>query len=81
MPPPEPARLRSVPPEGDGAAGADLLVDGCVSVAEAAKFTGLGRTSIYAAMDSGELVSIKRGRRRLVPRRALVAWLERGLVP
>lgn len=75
--PREPTRLRPVPAERDPA---DLLAGGCFSVTEAAKFAGLGRTSIYEAMDSGELPSLKRGRRRLIPKRALIAWLAEGLV-
>jgi excisionase family DNA binding protein len=37
-----------------------------VSPAEAARLAGLGRTSIYCALGSGELKSIKIGKRRLI---------------
>jgi excisionase family DNA binding protein len=38
--------------------------------------TCLGRSQLYKAMDAGELGSIKVGRRRLIPREALVAYVE-----
>jgi excisionase family DNA binding protein len=46
-----------------------------VSPAEAARVTGLGRTTIYAAITDGSLASLKVGRRRLVRIAALEAWL------
>jgi excisionase family DNA binding protein len=46
-----------------------------VSPAEAARLSGLGRTSIYAALGSGGLKSIKIGKRRLIAVEALRAWL------
>lgn len=51
------------------------LDDGCLSVAGAAGFAGVGRTTLYAAITAGALATVKVGRRRLVPRRALVRWL------
>jgi excisionase family DNA binding protein len=55
------------------------LADGCFSIAEAARFSGLSRSTLYEAMESGLLPFVKIGRRRLVPRRALVEWLASGL--
>lgn len=46
-----------------------------VSPSEAARITGLGRTSIYAAIKDGDLKSIKLGRRRLIRIIALEEWL------
>jgi excisionase family DNA binding protein len=46
-----------------------------VSPAEAARLAGLGRTSIYSALGSGALKSIKIGKRRLIAIEALRAWL------
>lgn len=37
------------------------------SVAEAAERLGIGRSALYAAMGSGQVRSVKVGRRRLVP--------------
>ena len=46
-----------------------------VSPAEAARLSGLGRTTIYAALGSGGLKSIKIGKRRLIALDALRSWL------
>ena len=42
-----------------------------VDIATAARLLGISRTSLYAALDSGQLASRHIGRRRLVPRSAL----------
>jgi len=47
-----------------------------VSVAEAAKIVGLGRTKVYAAIADGTLPTVKIGRRRLVRIEALNQWLK-----
>lgn len=57
-----------------------LVADGAVTVRQAAAFTGLGKTALYDAMDAGRLAYLKVGKRRLIPRRALVKWLAAGLV-
>ncbi|HEX4606733.1 MAG TPA: helix-turn-helix domain-containing protein [Urbifossiella sp.] len=57
----------------------DLAADGAVSVAEACVFLGLGVTEMYAMMGRGELPYAKLGRRRLIPRKALVALLLRHM--
>jgi excisionase family DNA binding protein len=57
----------------------EVLSDGCVGIHEAVRFSGLSRSTLYAAMDIGELAFVKIGRRRLLPRRALVEWLAFGL--
>jgi excisionase family DNA binding protein len=46
-----------------------------VSPGEAARLAGLGRTTIYGALGSGALKSIKIGKRRLITVEALRAWL------
>ena len=45
-----------------------------VDIATAARLLGISRTSLYAALDSGQLASRHIGRRRLVPRSALEAY-------
>lgn len=40
-----------------------------------ARLAGLGRTSIYSALGSGELKSLKIGKRRLIAVEALRTWL------
>lgn len=47
-----------------------------VSPAEAARLVGIGRTTLYAAISSGELSSLKLGKRRLIVVAALRAWLQ-----
>ena len=47
-----------------------------VSPAEAARLAGVGRTTIYKAIGSGALRSLKIGKRRLILTVSLSAWLE-----
>jgi len=47
-----------------------------VSPNEAARLSGLGRTTLYAALSSGELKSIKLGARRLIMLDTLRDWLK-----
>lgn len=46
-----------------------------VSPAEAARRSGLGRTTIFAAIKDGDLKSIKIGARRLIMVDSLKTWL------
>jgi excisionase family DNA binding protein len=46
-----------------------------VSPAEAGRLAGIGRTTIYHAISSGDLKSLKIGARRLVTVEALHQWL------
>jgi excisionase family DNA binding protein len=46
-----------------------------VSPAEAGRLAGIGRTTIYHAISSGDLTSLKIGARRLVAVDALRDWL------
>jgi excisionase family DNA binding protein len=46
-----------------------------VSPAEAGRLAGIGRTTIYHAISSGDLKSLKIGARRLVAIEALREWL------
>jgi excisionase family DNA binding protein len=48
-----------------------------VSPNEAARLCSIGRTTLYAALSSGELVSVKIGTRRLITIDALRAWLRK----
>ncbi len=59
----------------------DILAEGAMYVNDAVKFASIGRTELYEAMARGELPYVQRGKRRLIPRRALVALLRRDLVP
>lgn len=42
---------------------------------EVAKVCGLGRTTVFELIKSGELESVKVGRARLVPAAAITRWL------
>ena len=44
-------------------------------VEEAVEATGIGRSYIYLALKHGELASLKLGKRRLIMRDDLLAWL------
>lgn len=46
-----------------------------VSPAKAGELAGVGRTTIYNAISSGELRSLKIGARRLIAVEALQEWL------
>ena len=48
-----------------------------VSPNEAARLCSIGRTTLYAALSSGELKSLKIGTRRLITIEALRDWLRR----
>lgn len=47
-----------------------------VAPAEAARLAGVGRSTLYLALKSGALPSIKLGKRRLIRVDALEAWLD-----
>ena len=49
-----------------------------VSPSEAARLAGVGRTTLYAALSSGDLTSIKIGTRRLITVDAIRAWLKQN---
>lgn len=57
-----------------------LLEDGTMNVKDAVAFTGFGKSVIYEAMDDGTLPHVQRGRRKVIPRRALIEWLADRLV-
>jgi len=45
-------------------------------VSEAAALLGIGRTNVYYLMNDGKLGSVRIGSRRLIPRAALLAFVE-----
>jgi len=45
-------------------------------VAEAAALLGIGRTNVYYLMNDGKLGSVRIGSRRLIPRAALLAFVD-----
>jgi excisionase family DNA binding protein len=58
----------------------DLVENGFLTVAEAAKFLHLCRATVYTLMDSGAIPYAKFGKSRRVPRQALREYAERCLV-
>ena len=52
-----------------------------VSPNEAARLCSIGRTTLYAALSSGDLKSVKIGTRRLITLEALRDWLTRNEAP
>ena len=57
----------------------ELLADGAMGIEDAVKWCGLSRAELYRRMTRGELRYVIRGRRRLIPRRALSEMLAAGL--
>lgn len=49
-----------------------------VSVTEAARLLGIGRGTAYECVRTGEIPSIRLGRRIVIPKRALEALLKRA---
>ena len=45
------------------------------SINETSELSGLGRDAIYSEINAGRLKSLKVGKRRLIRREALHAWL------
>lgn len=56
----------------------DALQPIAVAPNEAARLAGVGRTTLYAALSSGDLNSIKIGTRRLITVDAIRAWLQQN---
>jgi len=48
-----------------------------VGILDTAKLIGGGRTRVYELMDNGELESVKQGRRRLITRPSIEAYVKR----
>ncbi|MGH3427141.1 MAG: helix-turn-helix domain-containing protein [Mycobacteriales bacterium] len=57
----------------------EVVQEGLVTVAEAGRFTGLSRSSLYALMERGKLLYVKIGRARRIPRRALIELVASNL--
>jgi len=61
---------------------AETVTDGpdrLLSVDEAAKQLGIGRSALYAELAAGRLRSLKVGRRRLVPSGAVAEYMRRAI--
>lgn len=61
------------------AAAEELLADGVLTIHDAVALSRLSRAELYRRMERGALAYTVQGRRRLIPRRALVRMLAAGL--
>jgi excisionase family DNA binding protein len=50
------------------------------SIADFCRLIGLGRSTVYAMIDSGEIQVAQIGNRKLIPRAEATALLERSIV-
>ena len=57
----------------------ELCRDGVLNVPQACEFLGIRRSRFYELIDAGAFPTIKLGRKRVAPRRALVAYLAEQL--
>ena len=57
----------------------ELFDDGLLTVKDAAQFLAVGRSTVYAAMETGHLAYCKIGRARRIPRRALLDFAQAHL--
>lgn len=53
----------------------ELVADGLMTVKDAAKHCSLSRTTIYEALNGGDLASLRVNSCRLIPRRGLLRWM------
>ena len=58
----------------------ELVSQGRLSVAESVKFTGLSRAELYVRMSRGEVKYCKEGKRRLIPKLALIKMMAASVV-
>lgn len=59
--------------------GLEIVADGLFTVAEAAGYLALSRSSVYALMDAGELAFVKIGKSRRIPKRSVYDLAARHL--
>lgn len=57
-----------------------IVADGMVSVQDAVSFLGIKKSTLYKLMTDKELSYAKIGKRRLIPRIALIEFAARNLV-
>ena len=60
--------------------GEGLVSEGAVTVSDAVNWSGVGRTRLYLEMAEGNLPFVQKGKRRLIPRKALRRLLAQDLI-
>ena len=63
----------------ENATRVELVADGLLTIPEAADFLRISRSRLYELMDRGELIYLKLGRSRRIPRRAVIELAAREL--
>ena len=58
----------------------DRLRDGLLTIEEACKFARISRSRLYELMQGGQLVFLKLGKSRRVPKASLINFLQEYLV-
>ena len=66
-------------PAPEQASAERLVSDGCLTVDQSMKFTGLCRSKLYEHLQQGRIPVVKVGRRTLIPKRALIRFLAEHL--
>lgn len=56
------------------------VAGGLLSIEEACDFSKLGRSTLYKEMDAGNLSYCKIGRRRMIPKNAIIDWLANAMI-
>ena len=59
----------------------ELAAGGMISVDELMAFLNLRKTEVFQLLSSGEIASVKYGKRRLVFNQSAVMWLASKLAP
>lgn len=72
------ARNRIGTPLGGMTTATAKIQQPLLSVQDACTYLGIGKTTIYRFIDSGQLRTVKFGRRRLVPVEALDEFIAQG---
>lgn len=55
----------------------EVWAEGACTVRDAVAFLGVGRTHLFKLMSQGKIQYVKSGARRLIPKRALVQYLQK----
>jgi excisionase family DNA binding protein len=72
--------MNNVALEGNPMTESQVVEEGLKTLSEAQQFVGVSRSGLYSLMERGELAYCKIGRRRLIPKRALIELAQRALV-